>query len=71
MKKVQIILGIVALFALVAFGVSDKSEKVQINHKGRVIEVPPQAVEAHLAHGDYIVGGNSSSASATGSSGGM
>ncbi len=30
-------------------------EKVMLCHKGSEIEVSPNAVPAHLAHGDYII----------------
>lgn len=61
MKKNQIILATLVLFAAVAFTVADSSHRVKVNHKGKVIEVAPEAVAAHLAHGDYLVGDNSSS----------
>lgn len=61
MKKTFIILAALVLFSLAAFSVVDSSKMVKINHKGTVIEVAPQAVAAHLAHGCYIVGDNSSS----------
>lgn len=34
---------------------SSTKAKVQINHKGNVIEVSESAVPAHLAHGDSLV----------------
>jgi len=62
-KKTQIILAALVIFAAVAFTVADSSDRLKINHKGRVIEVAPQAVPAHLAHGDTVFGDNGSSSS--------
>ncbi|SDM00268.1 hypothetical protein SAMN05421813_104205 [Daejeonella rubra] len=61
-KKTQIILAALVVFAAAAFTVSDNSKLVKINHKGAVIEVAPQAVPAHLSHGDTVFGNNGSSA---------
>lgn len=65
MKKSQIILAALVIFAAAAFTAVDSSKKVKINHKGAVIEVAAQAVEAHLAHGDTIFGNNGSSQQST------
>lgn len=40
---------------VVGSGGGTGSGKVKLNHKGHVIEVAPQAVQAHLNHGDTIV----------------
>lgn len=64
MKKYKVILvAAVAVisFTALAFTVSDHSNLVKVVHKGRVIEVAPEAVSAHLAHGDTFYGGGSSS----------
>lgn len=63
MKKTQIILAALALFAVAAFAVQDSSDRVQIYHKGSIIEVARPAVPAHLRHGDSLVGGGSGSQS--------
>ncbi len=62
LKKIQIILAVLAVFAVLAFTVADTSNRVKIIHKGSVIEVAPAAVSAHLAHGDTLFGNNGSSA---------
>ena len=64
MKKTYVILAGLAVFAILAFTVKDSNDKVKVNHKGRIIEVASSAVEAHLAHGDNIVGGSGSSSAA-------
>ena len=61
MKKFQIILAALVIFAVAAFTVADNSQLVKINHKGAVIEVAAQAVPAHLSHGDTRFGNNGSS----------
>lgn len=66
MKKVQIILAALGIFAVVAFTVTDNTKLVKINHKGKVIEVAEQAVPAHLAHGDFIIGNNGSGTNSQG-----
>ncbi len=48
------VVGLVAAPALQAQGKSGK-EKVDLIHKGHIISVAPQAVPAHLAHGDQLV----------------
>lgn len=63
MKKTQIILAALAIFAAAAFTVADSSDRVKIIHKGAMIEVAPQAVPAHLSHGDTVFGDNGSSSS--------
>lgn len=50
-------------FTTLAFAVSDNSNLVKIVHNGKVIEVAPAAVNAHLAHGDTLENAGSSSAS--------
>ena len=64
MKKIQIILGALVLFAVAAFTVADNSSLVKVIHKGSIIEVAPQAVKAHLAHGDTLYDDHNSSSSA-------
>jgi hypothetical protein len=53
---------LVVLVSLLAFGSADaqaNKDKVSLNHKGHVITVAPEAVPAHLAHGDsYVVSNN-------------
>lgn len=66
MKKTQIILAALVIFAVAAFAVNDSSERVLIYHKGSIIEVAPQAVPAHLRHGDTLVGGGSSGSQSLG-----
>jgi hypothetical protein len=64
MKKTQITLAALAVFAAATFTIADPSEKVKINHNGSVIEVAPQAVAAHLGHGDTVVGAQAPAAAA-------
>lgn len=61
MKKTKIILAALVIFTAVAFTVADNSNLVKIYHKGKIIEVAPQAVEGHLGHGDTVYGNNGSS----------
>lgn len=65
MKKTHLILAALAIFAAAAFTVADSSDRVKIVHKGALIEVAPQAVPAHLGHGDTVFGDNGSSASSS------
>jgi len=64
-KRTQIILAGLAIFAVAAFTVADSSNRVKIIHKGALIEVAPQAVPAHLSHGDTVFGNNGSSSSSS------
>ena len=45
----------VCLFAVVAAFGGDKKDKVAVIHNGHVITVAPEAVPAHLRHGDVLV----------------
>jgi len=62
-KKTRIILAALVIFAAVAVTAADSSNRVKIYHKGSLIEVAPQAVSAHLSHGDTVFGDNGSSSS--------
>lgn len=52
-KKLILAVALAAVVGTVAIAGSEK-EKVQIVHKGEVISVAPEAVNAHLAHGDQL-----------------
>jgi hypothetical protein len=55
MKHVKRTLAVVALVlvcALVSMNAQNKKQKVALIHNGHVIVVAPEAVPAHLAHGD-------------------
>ncbi len=43
------------LFVFVSALAGDKKDKVAIIHNGHIITVAPEAVPAHLAHGDKLV----------------
>ncbi len=45
----------VCLFVFVSAFAGDKKDKVAIIHNGHVIVVAPEAVPAHLRHGDVLV----------------
>jgi|GEM_PF-2270743 len=49
------IASLIAAPSLDAQGKSNKKVKVEIIHNGHIISVAPEAVPAHLAHGDQLV----------------
>ena len=56
MKRLLLLLSLVALvFAIPVSDVLAGGHRVDVCHKGRIISVAPQAVEAHEAHGDAFV----------------
>ena len=55
MKRLLLLLSLVALvFAIPASDVLARGNTETVCHKGREISVAPQAVPAHLAHGDSL-----------------
>ena len=53
--KLLSLLVVLCIFGYVSSNAGDKKDKVALVHNGHIIVVAPEAVPAHLAHGDVLV----------------
>jgi hypothetical protein len=57
-RKIVSLLIVVSALAYMSMFAQEKKDKVSLWHKGHIIVVAPEAVPAHLAHGDtYVTSG--------------
>lgn len=55
-KTTKVVLGVFALTLMISAAsmTANSNNKVKLHHGNNLIELPPQAVAAHLAHKDVI-----------------